>query len=206
MNDKTASGRPEPGDALVEQLSGDVQALAAAVEQLTQRLRIRSAGASPKAHGSPETEVLSGPAGDDDTPAAAGTESKATEALPPGDRAGRGRGPVGIGQDQLRRQRSGPAGMTLTPTGSADRHRRSTDGGRTGGADLDADHHAWHAVECDRPQVGGSQLPNLDQATDGPAGKLLGTPSRIIAPEQQVRQLAGDDSRLPETGPGGWLS
>jgi hypothetical protein len=37
-------------------------------------------------------------------------------------------------------------------------------------------------------------------------GKLLGTPSRIIALEQQVRQLAGDDSRLPETGPGAWLS
>jgi uncharacterized protein involved in exopolysaccharide biosynthesis len=75
MNDKTARGRPEPGDALVEQLNGDVQALAAAVEQLTQRLRIRS-----------------------------------------------------------------------------------------------------------------------------------GTPSRIIALEQQVRQLAGDGSRLPETGPGGWFS
>jgi len=75
MNDKTASGRPEPGDALVEQLNGDVQALAAAVEQPAQRRCIRS-----------------------------------------------------------------------------------------------------------------------------------GTPSRIIALEQQVRQLAGDDSRLPETGLGGWLS
>jgi hypothetical protein len=207
MNDKTARGRPETGDALVEQLNGDVQALAAAVEQLAQRLRIRSAGASPKAHGPPDNEVLSGPAGNDDMLAAAGTESKATKApLPPGDNAGRGRGPVGIGQDQLRRQRSGPGGMSLTPTGSAHRHRRSTDGGRTGGTDLDADLPAWHAVECDRPRVGGSQLRNLlDQATDGRAGKLLGTPSRIIAVEQQLRELAGD-SRLLETGPGGWLS
>jgi hypothetical protein len=37
-------------------------------------------------------------------------------------------------------------------------------------------------------------------------GKLLGTPSRIIAVEQQLRELADDDSRLPETGLGGWFS
>jgi hypothetical protein len=51
-----------------------------------------------------------------------------------------------------------------------------------------------------------SQLPNLDRATDCRAGKLLGTPSRIIALEQQLREPAEDGSRLPETGPGGWLS
>jgi hypothetical protein len=33
-----------------------------------------------------------------------------------------------------------------------------------------------------------------------------GAPSRIIALEQQVRELAGDGSRLPETGLGGWFS
>jgi hypothetical protein len=46
MNDKTTRGRPEPGDALLEQRNGDDQALAAAVEQLVQRLRIRSGAPS----------------------------------------------------------------------------------------------------------------------------------------------------------------